>query len=136
MTRSMQELHQCGQSVWLDFITRQFMSEGKLAALIANDGISGVTSNPTIFQKAIQGGKEYDEAISRLIREGKTALRFSMLWPLKISSAPATCSGRCMTARRELMVLCPWRSILFWRATPSKPYPKLDGFSAPSAART
>ena len=39
MTRSMQELHQCGQSVWLDFITRQFMSDGKLAALIANDGV-------------------------------------------------------------------------------------------------
>jgi len=73
MTQPFQELRQCGQSVWLDFITRQFMSDGKLAALIAQDGISGVTSNPTIFQKAITGGKEYDDAISRLVREGKNS---------------------------------------------------------------
>jgi len=71
MTEAFKELHQCGQSVWLDFITRQFMADGKLSALIANDGISGVTSNPTIFQKAITGGKEYDQAIAQLIREGK-----------------------------------------------------------------
>jgi transaldolase len=73
MIQPLKELHQCGQSVWLDFITRQFMADGKLAALITNDGISGVTSNPTIFQKAIEGGKEYDATISRLIREGKTS---------------------------------------------------------------
>jgi transaldolase len=73
MTQPLQEIHQCGQSVWLDFITRQFMADGKLEALIKNDGISGVTSNPTIFQKAIVGGQEYDETISRLIREGKTS---------------------------------------------------------------
>jgi len=73
MTQPMQELHQCGQSVWLDFITRQFMADGKLTALIANDGISGVTSNPTIFQKAITGGKEYDVTISRLLHAGKNS---------------------------------------------------------------
>jgi transaldolase len=65
------DLNASGQSVWLDFITRQFIAEGKLAKLIREDGVSGVTSNPTIFQKAIMGGKEYDETIARLIREGK-----------------------------------------------------------------
>jgi transaldolase len=68
----LQELNKAGQSVWLDFITRKFIAEGKLAKLINEDGLSGVTSNPTIFQKAIAGGQEYDSTIARLIREGKS----------------------------------------------------------------
>ena len=67
------ELAQAGQSVWLDFITRRFVEEGKLARLVDNDGLGGVTSNPTIFQKAITGGAEYDEATLRLIKDGKDA---------------------------------------------------------------
>jgi len=62
-----------GQSVWLDFITRQFIADGKLAKLIREDGVTGVTSNPTIFQKAITGGKEYDATIATLVREDKDA---------------------------------------------------------------
>src|SRR5258708_2992380 len=69
----LQEIQNAGQSIWLDFITREFIGEGKLAKVIAEDGLTGVTSNPTIFQKAFSGGKEYDEAISRLAREGKTS---------------------------------------------------------------
>ncbi len=67
------QIHQAGQSLWLDFITRKFMSEGKLSQLLAQDGLTGVTSNPTIFQKAITGGQEYDEAISSLIRKGQSS---------------------------------------------------------------
>ena len=67
------ELAQQGQSVWLDFITRRFIEEGKLARLIEADGLRGVTSNPTIFQKAISGGAEYDAAMERPLREGKDA---------------------------------------------------------------
>ena len=73
MTNSLRELNKAGQSIWLDFITRQFIAQGKLAKLITEDGVSGVTSNPTIFQKAITGGKEYDDAIARLIRAGKSS---------------------------------------------------------------
>src|SRR5262245_39356564 len=69
----LQDIHQQGQSLWLDFITRKFMADGKLTKLVADDGISGVTSNPTIFQKAISGGQEYDDSISTLIRQGKNA---------------------------------------------------------------
>ncbi len=67
------DLETHGQSVWLDFITRRFMSEGKLQKLIQEDGLKGVTSNPTLFQKAITGGSEYDADIRRLIRDGKEA---------------------------------------------------------------
>jgi transaldolase len=67
------EIHKAGQSIWLDFITRKFMTDGKLAKLITEDGLSGVTSNPTIFQKAIMGGQEYDTTISGLIKQGKSS---------------------------------------------------------------
>src|SRR4029077_20052153 len=64
------ELQKAGQSIWLDFITRRFMTEGKLKKLIDQDGLSGVTSNPTIFQKALSG-TEYDDAINQLIKQNK-----------------------------------------------------------------
>lgn len=51
-----------GQSVWLDYIDRELLEEGGLAALIA-DGVSGVTTNPSIFHKAITAGDRYDESI-------------------------------------------------------------------------
>ena len=62
------EVEKAGQSIWLDFITRRFMAVGKLQKLIDEDGLSGVTSNPTIFQKAISGGTEYDAVINSLIK--------------------------------------------------------------------
>ncbi len=65
------ELHHAGQSLWLDFITRSYMAEGKLKKLINADGLRGVTSNPTIFQKAISSGSEYDASIQTLIQEEK-----------------------------------------------------------------
>lgn len=56
-----------GQAVWLDFIERDLLAGGGLARLVAEDGLRGVTSNPSIFEKAIQGGGAYDEAVARLL---------------------------------------------------------------------
>jgi len=67
------QLQQQGQSVWLDFITRRFIAEGKLSELIQKDGLRGVTSNPTIFQKAITGSADYDQSIRTLIEKGESA---------------------------------------------------------------
>ncbi|SRR5579871_408231 len=64
-------LREVGQSVWLDFIERGLLRSGGLARLVADDGISGVTSNPTIFDKAITGGSEYDAQITELVAAGK-----------------------------------------------------------------
>jgi transaldolase len=72
---SLRELEQQGQSIWLDFITRQFVTDGHLKKLIDNDGLKGVTSNPTIFQKAFSSGKEYDAPISQLQAQGQSADR-------------------------------------------------------------
>jgi transaldolase len=55
------------QAVWLDFIERDLLTGGGLARLVADDGVRGVTSNPSIFQKAIEGGGAYDEAVIALL---------------------------------------------------------------------
>ncbi|MGE5664140.1 MAG: transaldolase [Deltaproteobacteria bacterium] len=55
-----------GQSPWLDYIHRGMIASGELARLVSEDGIKGVTSNPTIFEKAISEGHEYDEQIQEL----------------------------------------------------------------------
>ncbi len=57
------ELPALGQSIWLDFIRRRMLDDGELARLVAEDGIRGVTSNPSIFEKAIASGDEYTAQI-------------------------------------------------------------------------
>ncbi|HEX5810161.1 MAG TPA: transaldolase, partial [Anaerolineales bacterium] len=67
------ELQRFGQSIWIDFIRRGMISSGELQRLIEEDGVSGVTSNPSIFEKAITESHDYEDAIHALTREGKTA---------------------------------------------------------------
>jgi transaldolase len=64
-------LGQAGQSIWLDFMQRSLVTKGELQKLIENDGICGLTSNPTIFQKAVEGSHDYDELFAKLAPEGK-----------------------------------------------------------------
>jgi transaldolase len=56
-----------GQSIWLDFIRRSFLTSGDFKRLIEEDGVRGVTSNPTIFEKAIDGSSDYDDALRVLV---------------------------------------------------------------------
>jgi transaldolase len=56
-------LHEVGQSIWLDFIDRTILQNGDLARMIREDALSGMTSNPTIFEKALAEGEEYDDQI-------------------------------------------------------------------------
>ncbi|MGE5252685.1 MAG: transaldolase [Planctomycetaceae bacterium] len=65
------KLQTFGQSIWMDFIQRKIIRSGKLKKLIEEDGLRGVTSNPTIFEKAIGETDDYDEAIAGLARQGK-----------------------------------------------------------------
>ena len=66
------DLQTLGQSIWMDYINREMITSGKLKRLIEEDGVSGVTSNPSIFEKAIAESSDYDEAILALTLEGKT----------------------------------------------------------------
>jgi transaldolase/glucose-6-phosphate isomerase len=65
-------LQSCGQSIWLDFIQRGMIASGALKKLIQEEGLRGVTSNPSIFEKAISGSDDYDESIRALTLEGKS----------------------------------------------------------------
>lgn len=60
-------LQEQGQSVWLDYIRRDLISSGELKRLVEEDGVRGVTSNPTIFDKAIAGSTDYDDALRALL---------------------------------------------------------------------
>lgn len=63
------ELHEAGQSPWIDNLSRDMLRDGELERLIEEDSIRGVTSNPTIFQKAISGGNAYDDQLRELAPE-------------------------------------------------------------------
>jgi transaldolase len=65
-----QQLHDLGQSLWLDNITRTILDDGTLAGYINELSVTGLTSNPTIFDKAVAGGDAYDEQINELREQG------------------------------------------------------------------
>jgi len=63
----LQELSGHGQSVWIDYLSRDMLEEGELARMMREDSVVGVTSNPTIFQKAISTGNRYDDQLKELL---------------------------------------------------------------------
>ncbi len=65
------ELAQLGQAIWFDYIRRSFTDSGDLQKLL-DQGVRGVTSNPSIFEKAIAGSADYDDDLRRLVDEGKS----------------------------------------------------------------
>src|SRR5207244_5749095 len=83
---ALRELKRQGQSLWLDNIRRQLISSGELARL-RDEGLTGVTSNPTIFEKAVSGSTDYDEAMVQLVR--KNAKPEDMLWGLMVEDVQA-----------------------------------------------
>jgi len=78
---AIQELARHGQSLWLDNIRRQLITSGDLARL-RDEGVTGVTSNPTIFEKAVSGSTDYDEALVALVRAGRKP--DEILWDLMV----------------------------------------------------
>jgi transaldolase len=73
MTNPLRELEALGQSVWLDDIDREHLRSGLFERLITEDGLSGATGNPTIFEHSIDHGTAYDEQMRQLITQGKDA---------------------------------------------------------------
>ena len=61
-----------GQSIWMDYLSRQVIASGELARLVKEDGLRGVTSNPSIFDKAIGGSNDYDDVIHTIAGKGKS----------------------------------------------------------------
>ncbi|TMC93784.1 MAG: bifunctional transaldolase/phosoglucose isomerase [Chloroflexi bacterium] len=83
---ALRELKKQGQSLWLDNIRRQLISSGELARL-RDEGLTGVTSNPTIFEKAVSGSTDYDEAMVQMVRARKKP--DDMLWELMVADVQA-----------------------------------------------
>jgi transaldolase len=75
MMKATQKLHEFGQSIWLDNITRGLLASGTLQHYIQELSVTGLTSNPTIFDHAIKNSKDYDDAISQKLKEGKSGER-------------------------------------------------------------
>lgn len=73
-TNPLNRLAALGQSIWLDYIHRDLFSSGQLRAMIAQDSLTGMTSNPAIFEKAISDGAAYDDQITALNSAGKDAI--------------------------------------------------------------
>ena len=69
MTNRLREIEALGQAVWIDNINRALLEDGILQRLVDEDGISGVTSNPTIFEKAIGHSERYDEGFKRVLSD-------------------------------------------------------------------
>jgi len=81
---NLKELARQGQSVWLDFISRKLIMNGDLKRLVEQDGVRGVTSNPTIFEKAIAGSTDYDQTLRELLAKDPHASVAQLYEPLVI----------------------------------------------------
>ena len=68
----LRQLEDFGQSVWLDYIRRDLLSSADFRRMIEEDGLDGMTSNPTIFEKAIDGSKAYDDQLKQLAQAGRS----------------------------------------------------------------
>ncbi len=69
--KATQQLYDLGQSIWLDNITRDLLNSGTLKRYIAELSVTGLTSNPTIFDHAIKNSSDYDSAIREKLRPGQ-----------------------------------------------------------------
>ncbi len=69
---NLHKLSALGQSVWLDYLSREILQTGKLERMMRDDAVVGVTSNPTIFQKALAEGDWYDELLREVVNSGET----------------------------------------------------------------
>ena len=100
MMKATQLLHNLGQSIWLDNITRELLDSGTLKRYIEEFSVTGLTSNPTIFDHAIKNSTAYDAVDSREAEQGQVGggalLR---LWRWRTSPGPRRCSGPSTTRR-------------------------------------
>src|SRR6266487_4031689 len=69
---NLHKLSALGQSVWIDYLSRDMLETGELARMMDEDAVVGVTSNPTIFQKAISQGERYDEQLKEILDSGES----------------------------------------------------------------
>src|SRR5580700_6161004 len=90
MKNQIQQLLDAGQSVWIDNLRRSMFASGELNRLI-DSGLRGMTSNPTIFEKAIGAGNDYDEQLATLATSEKSA--DALFWDLAVQDIQSACDA-------------------------------------------
>ena len=97
--KATQLLHNLGQSLWLDDITRDLLNSGTLNRYMDELSVTGLTSNPTIFDHAIKNSAAYDAAVGEDLVKGKSGESLFLSWRWRISPGPPICFERFTTAR-------------------------------------
>src|SRR5712691_10848636 len=122
MTNPLLQLKELGQSVWYDNIDRSQLASGQFQRMLDEDGVVGVTANPTIFEKSISSGHAYDEQIDQLIREGKSTNEiYEALIITDIKQWPIY-SARSMSKPTGTMAMSALKSRQTWRMIPKGPF--------------
>ena len=128
---NLKALTDAGVSVWLDQISRELVAGGELARLVAQDSLRGVTSNPTIFLKAILGSDDYDEEPGQTPREPRTSGRQDEIYD-RIAVSTTSSSHADVAASRGLRMTRAARTDSYrsrssrtWRTTPTPPWSRL-----------
>ena len=116
----LEQLLQCGQSVWLDSISRDLIKSGQLQRLVTGDKLHGLTSNPTIFEQAIGHSDAYDDALRQLLRANEKQTEKTLFEALAIEDIawPQMC---CDPYMMKLMVetdMSAWRYHPTWHVIP------------------
>ena len=130
--KATQQLHDLGQSLWLDNITRDLLNSGTLKRYIDELSVTGLTSNPTIFDHAIKNSTAYDD---RDPPEGEgranRARSCSSSWRWRTSPGPPICSGRSTTGPTAWTAGCRWKCRRCWPTTPPAPWPRPRNSACP-----
>jgi hypothetical protein len=103
------QLHRLGQSIWLDNITRDLLTSGTLERYVNELSVTGLTSNPTIFENAIKNSTAYDTAIGKSVARDDRPKNCFLSLPSTISPAPQTCSDRFTTRPMAWTDGCRWK---------------------------
>ena|SRR6185437_15855510 len=109
MMKATQLLHRLGQSLWLDNITRDLLNSGTLQRYIAELSVTGLTSNPTIFDHAIKNSPAYDAEIREKLFQGRSGETLFSTSPRRTSGEQLPCFDQSMTKRIVWMGGCLWR---------------------------
>ena len=82
--KNIETVHKNKQSLWIDFISKNLLESGMLETLIKKNGITGLTSNPSIFEKAISDSNDYDEDIKKLLKSNSKISSYEIFEELSI----------------------------------------------------
>jgi transaldolase len=106
----LQRLAVLGQSVWIDYLSRELLESGELARLVREDAVVGVTSNPTIFQQALAHGDAYDEQLRELLPSGLSSKDLFLELACADVAAGGSAASSSATRRKPTSTRAPARS--------------------------